>query len=77
MTSNEFQPLTRELTIKPEASQTLQDQISKALKEGVQRIILEGTFTSEGKKPFSLLTLSRNIEIVGNGEAVLDGQNHL
>lgn len=75
MTANEIAPLMKKQLIKPEDGNSLQDQVEKALKNGFQRIILEGAF--KGENQFSLLTLSSNIEIVGRAGTTLDGQNLL
>lgn len=77
MTLNESEPQIREAFIKPETGKPLQAQIAEAIKDGVQRVVLEGTFTSDGKRPFSLLTLNQDLEIIGRDGTTLDGQNQL
>lgn len=67
----------RHIKIKPSNLQTVQEQINDAVRKGFGKIILEGTFRYQGKNAFSLLTLTHDIEIYGNGKTLLDGRNRV
>lgn len=77
MTLNKSEPQIRKILIKAETGRSLQSQVTEAIKDDIQRVVLEGSFISDGKKPFSLLTLNQDLEIVGRNGTTLDGQNQL
>lgn len=82
MKPSETEPLPQEVTIRPYFTQSLQEQLEVAIKNGIRRIILEGKFTPDSATDFSLIHLKahHNLEIIGGANAVLDGQdqvNHL
>ncbi len=77
MIKNQSEPHIRETLIKPDSRRSLQAQVSEAIENGFQRIILEGLFPANGQRPFSLLTLSQDVEIVGRHGATLDGENQV
>lgn len=70
-------PQLHDFFIKPEVGKSLQAQVTEALKNGIQRVILEGKFDSGGKNPFSLLTINQDLEIIGEEGTTFEGQGRL
>ncbi len=66
-----------ECVIRPLRGIRLQTQIDQVIKKGVRKVVLQGTFTSGRGNQFSLLTISQDIEILGKGKAILDGEDRL
>lgn len=73
---SEHQPIPRERLIQQDPEKSLQQQVNEALREGITRIVLEGTFRSTGH-PYSLLTLKSDLEIIGQNQARLEGNSRL
>lgn len=63
--------------LQPTQTKPLQVQLDKVVQNDIRKIVLDGTFTSKGGKQFSLLTVSKDLEIVGVNGARLDGQNNV
>ena len=66
-----------EAKLQPSQTKPLRTQIDEAVRNGVSKIVLNGTFTSNGEKQFSVITVTKDLEIVGARGACLDGQNNV
>jgi len=82
MPSPDIEPSKKEARIRPETGRTLQTQLETAIRNGVQRIYLEGHFSPDPYNNFSLIRLKahHNLELIGDENTIIDGKgvvNHI
>lgn len=66
-----------EISLKPVRDKPIQTQLTEVIRNGVQKVFLDGTFYPEETHQFSLLTLYSDIEITGSQGTTLDGKDNI
>lgn len=67
----------KQITITPSHKLNLQEQIDAAQSIGINRILLKGTFRPGKDSQFSLLNVSKPLELIGVDDVTVDGQKRV